>query len=131
MGESRIRNATKIEAYGIKFRSKLELYTYEQFKKYNIRVKYEPVHLTLLPKFKYMGESIRAITYCPDFVGLGFIVECKGFANESFPLRFKLFKYCLKDKHNIKCYVVKNHKQVDEMIKELLSQSHGDKNTVL
>lgn len=122
-GNGRIKNATKITKYNIQFKSKLELYAYEAFKKAGIPVKYEPKSLTLLPKFEYLGEKIRALTYCPDFIGDGFIVECKGFANESFPLRFKLFKYCLMiKKHKTKCYIVKNHKQVDEMILELLSK---------
>lgn len=125
MGRSRVRNATKVSKYGIDFKSRLECYTYEAFMNAGIPVKYEPKHLTLLPKFEYLGEKLRPITYCPDFIGNGFIVECKGFANESFPLRFKLFKYCLMKKgHKAKCYIVKNHKQVDNMIEELLSQKN-------
>jgi hypothetical protein len=105
------------------FRSKLECYTYEAFMKAGIPVKYEPKHFTLLPKFTYLGENIRAITYLPDFIGRGFVVECKGLMGDSFPLRYKLFKYYLKRHHSkMKCYLVRNHKQVDEMIQELLSQ---------
>lgn len=92
-----------------------------------IPVQYEPKHFELLPKFEYQQEKIRAMTYLPDFIGNGFIVECKGLMGDSFPLRWKLFKYYLK-KHRskMKCYLVRNHKQVDEMIQELLSQKkHG------
>ena len=115
------KNATAVDAYGLHFRSKLELYTYEAFMKAGIPVKYEPKHFTLLPKFVYLGEKIRPITYLPDFVGRGFVVECKGLMGDSFPLRFKLFKYYLK-KHRskMKCYLVRNHKQVDEMIEDII-----------
>lgn len=125
--KGKVRNATKVDKYGLHFRSKLECYTYEAFMNAGIPVQYEPKHFTLLPKFEYQQEKIRAMTYLPDFIGNGFIVECKGLMGDSFPLRWKLFKYYLK-KHRskIKCYLVRNHKQVDEMIQELLSQKkHG------
>jgi hypothetical protein len=91
--------------------------------KAGIPVKYEPKHFTLLKSFEYMGQKIRPITYLPDFVGRGFIVECKGLMGDSFPLRWKLFKYYLYKHHaKTKLYLVRNHKDVDEMIQELLSQ---------
>jgi hypothetical protein len=121
--KGRVRNATAVDAYGLHFRSKLELYTYEALKAAGIAAKYEPKHFTLLPKFEYMGEKIRPITYLPDFIGKAFVIECKGLMGDSFPLRFKLFKHYLKKHHSkMKCYLVRNHKQVDEMIKELKSQ---------
>lgn len=125
--KGKVRNATKVDKYGLHFRSKLECYTYEAFINAGIPVQYEPKHFELLPKFEYQQEKIRAMTYLPDFIGNGFIVECKGLMGDSFPLRWKLFKYYLK-KHRskMKCYLVRNHKQVDEMIQELLSQKkHG------
>ena len=122
--EGRVKNATKVDKYGLHFRSKLECYTYEAFIKAGIPVEYEPKHFTLLNKFEYNKEKIRAITYLPDFIGNyknnKFVVECKGMITESFPLRWKLFKYYLKrhrSKH--KCYMVRNHKQVDEMINDI------------
>lgn len=121
--KGRVKNATKVDKYGLHFRSKLELYTYEAFINAGIPVQYEPKHFTLLPKFEYNGEKIRPITYLPDFLGKGFVVECKGMVTESFPLRYKLFKYYLKrHRSKMKCYLVRNHKQVDEMIQELLNQ---------
>ena len=126
--KGKVKNATAVDAYGIHFRSKLELYTYEAFMKAGIPVKYEPKHFTLLPKFTYLGENIRAITYLPDFIGRGFVVECKGLMGDSFPLRYKLFKYYLKRHHSkMRCYLVRNHKQVDEMIQELKSQRQDGK----
>lgn len=122
-GQGRVKNATRVDKYGLHFRSKLECYTYEALMKAGILVKYEPKHFELLPKFEYMGEKIRAITYLPDFIGNGFVIECKGLIGDSFPLRYKLFKYYLKrHRSKMKCYLVRNHKQVDEMIQELLNQ---------
>lgn len=128
----KVRNATKVDAYGLHFRSKLELYTYEAFMKAGIPVLYEPKHFELLPKFEYLGEKIRPITYLPDFIGkyngFRFIVECKGLMGDSFPLRYKLFKHYLK-KHRskAKCYLVRNHKQVDEMIEDILMHNNYGK----
>lgn len=129
--KGKVKNATAVDAYGIHFRSKLELYTYEAFMKAGIPVKYEPKHFTLLPRFEFLGEKIRPITYLPDFIGSykkhPFVVECKGLMGDSFPLRYKLFKYYLHKHHSkMKCYLVRNHKQVDEMISELLSQKNHE-----
>jgi hypothetical protein len=60
------------------------------------------------------------MTYLPDFVGNKFIIECKGYPNEAWPLREKLFNYYLyRFEPNIKFYIVHNQKQVDELIKHL------------
>ena len=125
---SKVKNATAVDEYGIHFRSKLELYTYEAFMNAGIPVKYEPKHFTLIPKFEYLGKKIRAITYLPDFIGKNFVVECKGFIRDSFRLRYKLFKYYLKRHHSkMRCYLVRNHKQVDEMIQDILIQRQNGK----
>lgn len=125
--KGRVKNATKVSKYGIDFKSKLECYTYEALMNAGITVKYEPKHFTLLNKFEYMGEKIRPITYLPDFIGSykdkKFIIECKGLMGDSFPLRYKLFKYYLK-RHKSKhiCYLVRNQKQVNEMINSIKEQ---------
>lgn len=73
-----------------------------------------------MPKFEFQGKKIRAITYLPDFIGNNFIIECKGFKTDTWPLREKLFNYYLfRFEPNIKFYVVHNQKQVDELIKHL------------
>lgn len=125
VNKGRVKNATKVDKYGIHFRSKLECYTYEALINAGIKVKYEPKHFTLLNKFEYLGEKIRPITYLPDFIGTyknkKFIIECKGLIGDSFPLRFKLFKHYLKrHKSKYKCYLVRNHKQVSDMINDIL-----------
>ena len=146
--KSKVRNATKVEKYGIKFKSQLECYTYEAFIKAGIPVKYEPKHFVLLPGFEFdklrvwdgiikinkkgkkthsgtegnfkSSSTVNPITYCPDFIGDGFIIECKGLVTDSFPLRWKIFKYYLKQENkDYKLFLVRNQKQVDEMVNEL------------
>ena len=118
--EGKVKNATPTQLDGIKFRSKLEAYTYKKLKEANIKAEYEPIHFELIPKFEYQGEKIRAMTYLPDFVGKDFIIECKGLIGDSFPLRWKIFKYTLmKRNSNYKLYLVRNQKQVDELVKKL------------
>lgn len=118
--EGRVKNVQPNTYNGIKFRSKLETYTYKKLKEAKIEAKYEPTHFELIPKFEYQGEKVRAMTYLPDFVGKDFIIECKGLIGESFSLRWKIFKYILmKQNSNYKLYLVRNQKQVDELVKRL------------
>ena len=118
--QGKVKNAQPNVYNGIKFRSKLETYTYKKLKEANIFAQYEPTHFELIPKFEYQGEKVRAMTYLPDFVGKDFIIECKGLIGDSFPLRWKIFKYTLmKQKSNYKLYLVRNQKQVDTLIEIL------------
>ena len=41
-------------------------------------------------------KKIQSIKYTPDFISPSFIIECKGRANESFPIRWKMFKKFVK-----------------------------------
>lgn len=116
----KVKNATVVIYDGITFRSKLEVYTYKKLKEYKIKAKYEPVSFTLVEPFSYGNKKIRAMTYTPDFVGKDFIIECKGMPNESFPLRWKLFQLYLHNNNlNYDLYIPHNHKEVDEVIKQI------------
>lgn len=116
----KVRNATPIIIDGIQFKSKLEGYCYQQLKQANIQAEYEPKSFLLIPAFQFQGESIRKMTYKPDFVGKDFIIECKGNITDSFPLRWKIFKYSLHlQDSNYKLFIVRNHKQIDETIQTL------------
>ena len=95
---------------GIKFASGLEVYMYKALKKAKIKAKYEGKTFEIVSGFDFIhpcyertangrgefkqrgGKKILPIKYTPDFIGDDFIIECKGRANESFPLRWKLFK---------------------------------------
>jgi len=135
---SKVKNAKKSTYKGHEFKSNLELHCYKKLEEAKIPVKYEEITYTIFDALVYpqacyegtnkklynKGSKIRPITYTPDFVDPNgkFIIETKGYANESFPLRWKLFKKHLKD--NNKQYVLfmpRNKKQVDEVV-ELIKQ---------
>lgn len=122
--QGKVKNAQPNIYDGIRFRSKLETYTYKKLKEAKIPAEYESTHFELIPKFEYNGEKVRAMTYLPDFIGKDFIIECKGLIGDSFPLRWKIFKYTLmKSNSNYKLYLVRNQKQVEAMIDELKTKN--------
>lgn len=122
----KVKNATPTEYDGIKFRSKLEVYTYKKLREAKIDADYEQHRFELLPAFVALsGKKYRAMTYLPDFVGKDFIIECKGFPNDSWPLRKKLFEYALLSldiKYNF--YEVHTQKEVDALVLNLKEQQH-------
>lgn len=107
--------AKKISYDGINFASGLERYMYMALKKAKIKADYEGTTFELIPGFEFTNSSIERqsngkgeyrergckkilnIKYTPDFVADDFIIECKGRANESFPIRWKLFKKWMTD----------------------------------
>ena len=117
----KVKNATPYEYEGIKFRSKLEQFTYELFKKSGIALDYEAVTFELVPSFIFCGKKVRPMTYTPDFMHKDFIIECKGFGNDNWPIKEKLFKWLLtRNNLNYKFYVVKNQAEVKNLLSELL-----------
>lgn len=124
----KVRNATPTIIDGIKFRSKLEGYTYKKLKEAKIYNEYEQNRFELIPAFTFLGKKIRAMTYLPDFVGKTFIIECKGYPNDAWPLREKLFKYKLYLTNDIRhFYIVHSQKEVDECINTILHESNRNK----
>lgn len=138
--------AKKITYDGINFASGLERYTYMALKKNKLFEGYENEVFQLIEGFNFNNESyekqangkgdytnrgqkkILGIKYTPDFVGKDYIIECKGRANESFPIRWKLFKLWLtKNKIGKTLYKPQNQKEVDrtiQLIKESRRRSH-------
>jgi hypothetical protein len=76
-------------------------------------------------EFKNRGnKKILPIKYTPDFIGDGFIIECKGRANESFPMRWKLFKgYVNTVQPYVTLYKPQNQKECDQVI-ELITKNN-------
>ena len=131
----------KITVDNITFASGLEKYMYEALKNANIEAKYEGKTYELISGFNFDNISyercangkgdfkdrgnkkILPIKYTPDFIGNGFIIECKGRANESFPLRWKLFKKAVSntDPHVI-IYKPQNQKECDTTVELILGQ---------
>jgi len=131
--------AKKTEIDGIKFQSILEAYMYKALKTANIESIYEGEEFILVESFSFNIDcyertatkpmenrghnKILPIKYTPDFVGDGFIIECKGRANESFPMRWKLFKkWIVVNRPNVVLFKPQNQKDCDEVISILLKK---------
>ena len=131
--------AKKVTYDGIKFASGLEKYMYIALKKAKIKAKYEGETYTIQEGFEFDVKSyerqsngkgefknrgnkkILPIKYTPDFVSRSFIIECKGRANESFPMRWKMFKNYVKDNlPSVTLYKPQNQKDCDETINLIL-----------
>jgi hypothetical protein len=133
--------AKKVKYDGINFASGLERYMYMALKKAKIKAEYEGNTYTLLEGFDFTSESyerqsngkgdftnrgnkrILPIRYTPDFIGSDFIIECKGRANESFPMRWKLFKkYISENEPEVTLYKPQNQGECDKVIQMILSK---------
>lgn len=142
--------AKKVEYDGIKFQSGLEKYMYMALKKAKIKCEYEVESYELIPGFMFKNKSyerqsngkggytergnkkIRPITYTPDFTGPGFIIECKGRANESFPIRWKLFKrYVAENMPGVRLYKPQNQKECDETVQLILIERRARQTMLL
>ena len=127
--------AKKVSFDGITFASGLERYMYQALKKAKIQADYEGCTFTLQEGFMLKNESyerqsngkgemvnrgckkILPIKYTPDFIGHNFIIECKGRANESFPMRWKMFKkYVNRKMKHVTLYKPQNQKECDKVI---------------
>lgn len=135
--------AKKVTYDGIHFASGLEKYMYTALKKNKIKATYEGEVFTLVEGFNFetkcyerqangRGEYDQRgfkkslpIKYTPDFIGEDFIIECKGRANESFPIRWKLFKkWISENRPSITLYKPQNQKECDKTI-ELILQNRN------
>ena len=131
----------KVTHDGIKFASGLEKYMYIALKKGKLKAKYEGQTYIVQDGFEFKTTSyerqsngkgefkdrgnkkILPIKYTPDFVSDSFIIECKGRANESFPLRWKMFKKYVKvNLPHVTIYKPQNQKECDKVI-ELITKS--------
>lgn len=139
--------AKKVTYDGILFASGLEKYMYSQLKKYNIQAKYEGETFVIFEGFVFNTscherqsngngsydqrgfKKVLPITYTPDFIAEDFIIECKGRANESFPIRWKMFKKWISiERPNVALYKPQNQKECDTTIALILegrSKSQG------
>ena len=138
--------AKKITYDGIKFASGLERYMYMVLKKNKIKAEYEGETFVLIDRFDFPNESyerqanskgefknrgskrILPIKYTPDFIGEDFIIETKGRANESFPMRWKLFKRLIAEQHpEYTLYKPQNQKECDRVVELILENQESKK----
>ena len=130
----------KVTFDGVNFASGLEKYMYQALKKAKIHAIYEGATFVLQEDFLFDVDSyerqangkgdmvnrgqkkIQNIKYTPDFVSDSFIIECKGRANESFPIRWKMFKKYVKEHLKyVTLYKPQNQKECDQVI-ELITK---------
>lgn len=120
MENKKIKNATSLEYNDIQFKSKLEILVYKTLCQEGYDVKYEPYKYIIWKGFKpnvpfytkdkktkllkLDDKKLIDITYTPDFVielnNLTIIIEAKGFENDLFPVKKKLFRKYLEDNMN-------------------------------
>ena len=131
--------AKKVSFDGIQFASGLEKYMYIALKKAKIHAIYECSTFELQKGFMFDTDSyerqgngkgtmvnrgrkkILNIKYTPDFVSPSFIIECKGRANESFPLRWKMFKKYVKEQiPRVTLYKPQNQKECNAVIELII-----------
>ena len=129
----------KVTFDGITFASGLEKYMYQVLKKAKIKAKYEGQTYVLQEAFDFKVDSlerqangkgemvnrgqkkIQSIKYTPDFISSSFIIECKGRANESFPIRWKMFKNYFKNyMPRVILYKPQNQKECDKVIELII-----------
>lgn len=142
---NKVKNAKSIETLNIHFKSFLEKRVYDVLKEYDIEPQYEAHKYVLFKDFKpriplfcltdkhlsYSKKKILPITYTPDFTfvykDLFVIIEVKGFPNDVFPYKFKMFRHLLEDLSKTETtykYVlveIFNTEQLKEFIKILTS----------
>ena len=131
--------AKKVSFDGIQFASGLEKYMYVALQKAKIKSKYEGETYVLQEAFMFETDSyerqgngkgdmvnrgqkkILNIKYTPDFISDSFIIECKGRANESFPLRWKMFKKYVKERiPHVTLYKPQNQKECDKVVELII-----------
>ena len=137
-------NSKKVVQDGITFASGLEKYTYLALKKAKLFEHYEGEKFTIVEGFTFSNESyerqsngkgelrdrgskkVLGISYTPDFTGRDYIIECKGRANDTFPIRWKLFKkWCHDNGEERTLYKPQNQKEVDEIIEIIKKKRNG------
>ena len=131
----------KVVYDGIQFASGLEKYMYKALKEANISSDYEGCTFVLQEGFEFKNESyerqsngkgdlinrgnkkIQPIKYTPDFISYDFVIETKGRANESFPMRWKMFKKYVNHKmKHVTLYKPQNQKECDKVVEIILNK---------
>ena len=131
----------KVTCDGITFASGLERHMYRALKKAKLKARYEGETYVIQEGFMFNNESyerqsngkgdmvnrgskkILPIKYTPDFISDSFIIECKGRANESFPMRWKMFKKYVKENlPHVTLYKPQNQKECDKVVELIIKK---------
>jgi hypothetical protein len=140
----KIKNATKTSG----FKSQMEKSVYNKLVEAGYNPKYEEMTFTLLegfyPTIDYYTKGrkeltlsktkVRSITYTPDFIleinDCLFIIEVKGFPNDVYPVKKKLFLNVL-EKSNTKVIFVEifKSKDINELLKIIKEYEENNSKT--
>jgi len=137
-----ISKAKKHRYKGVQYRSGLEVKMARVLTELRIPFQYEAVKYELQKGFMFETDAyerqanskgeyknrgnkkILPITYTPDFTGEGWIIESKGYANESFPMKWKMFKDLIKN-DKVTLFKPQCHKEC-ELTGELILKLNND-----
>lgn len=155
----KIKNAHSKEYNGIKFKSQLEVMTYRTLLEKGFTPKYEEETYILwdgfIPSVPFYTKNnfkrknchievispatvkdkrpLTKITYTPDITfdynGKHIIIEVKGFQNDVFSYKFKMFRKSLEqlpNKDTLEVWEVFTKKQLLECIEHLKQNTNGD-----
>ena len=143
MINKKIKNATSTEFNGIKFKSKSEVMVYKTLLQEGFKPNYEPTKYIIWEGFKpsvltykpdksgelvIQNKKLIDITYTPDFLFVApdnktlVILEVKGFCNDLYPVKEKMFRKFLEklsENYNqpVIFFQIKTKKQLLQAIK--------------
>lgn len=120
MTNHKVKNATPLEYNNIQFKSRLEVMIYKTLLQEGFNVQYEPTKYIIWEGFKpnvsfynkdkktrmlkLDNKRLIDITYTPDFVfeykDTTIVIEAKGFENDTFPIKKKLFRKWLENQNS-------------------------------
>lgn len=120
MTNHKVKNATPLEYNNIQFKSRLEVMIYKTLLQEGFNVQYEPTKYIIWEGFKpnvsfynkdkktrmlkLDNKRLIDITYTPDFVfeykDITIVIEAKGFENDTFPIKKKLFRKWLENQNS-------------------------------
>lgn len=143
MINKKIKNATSTEFNGIKFKSKSEVMVYKTLLQEGFKPNYEPTKYIIWEGFKpsvltykpdksgelvIQNKKLIDITYTPDFLFVApdnktiVILEVKGFCNDLYPVKEKMFRKFLEElsenyNQPVVFFQIKTKKQLLQAIK--------------
>lgn len=139
-------NSRKTIIDGIKFASLLESKMYKMLRDVGIKFDYEGKSYVTFEPFELETEcweratkrskamsdrrKVSKVSYTPDFIGENeeWFIEVKGRANESFPIRWKLFKKLVSSwKKQPLIFKPMNEADCQQVIKILIDKGYGTK----
>lgn len=142
MENKKIKNASKIDFLGIKFKSHLEALIYKTLVENGITPIYEGKTFEFVPRlrptvpffkriqkvFKLEMKPLQPITYTPDFTfeynNMLIIIEAKGMENDVYPVKRNLFRRYLESMNKpVLFFEVKTKKEVLEAIRIIKMES--------